>query len=343
MRADDRRASSRPPRPTLELATRAAHRRIIKRPIPPPRSRSRSPALAKFPHDATLLARGRRATRAALGRIDQPIALYEAALARAPARSTPTVALRLGKLYARADRAARVRRPARARRPTAWHELDALHRERRAARTRTRCGQQVARDRRDRARPRPAQPGPARRRRARADRVARSRAVDRCVRDADHARLPDRSARRRRSAGRDRRPRAARRWPPAIATARAKLERLAADVDARAPARPATPTRSTSTRCAPGPRSARTKDLPRDDRRRAQARDRPRDVVPRRRRPGGRSRARRGRRRRPTPPSICRERGRVPARGRPATIDALDAFHRGPRRAGRSASSTRST
>jgi tetratricopeptide (TPR) repeat protein len=76
--------------------------------------------LAKFPHDASLLeAAADHAT--ALGRIDQPIALYEAALAGAPVDAT--TARKLGSLYA--ERIARLAfggRPAAAK--TAWHELE---------------------------------------------------------------------------------------------------------------------------------------------------------------------------------------------------------------------------
>ena len=76
--------------------------------------------LAKFPHDASLLeVAADHAT--ALGRIDQPIALYEAALGGAPVDAT--TARKLGALYA--ERIARLAfggRPAAAR--TAWHELE---------------------------------------------------------------------------------------------------------------------------------------------------------------------------------------------------------------------------
>jgi tetratricopeptide (TPR) repeat protein len=86
--------------------------------------------LAKFPTDPALL--GAAAEDAAsLGRVDQPIELYEAAL-RTHGEVDATVALRLGKLYS--ERIARLAfggRPAAA--TTAWHDLsrftaDAEHR-----------------------------------------------------------------------------------------------------------------------------------------------------------------------------------------------------------------------
>jgi tetratricopeptide (TPR) repeat protein len=76
--------------------------------------------LAKFPRDVSLL-EAAADHAAALGRIDQPIALYEAALAGAPVDAT--TAHRLGALYA--DRIARLAfggRPAAA--TQEWHQLE---------------------------------------------------------------------------------------------------------------------------------------------------------------------------------------------------------------------------
>jgi tetratricopeptide (TPR) repeat protein len=76
---------------------------------------------AKFPHDAALLELAAEASTA-LGRIEQPIALYEAALAAHPQVDQAT-ALRLGKLYSqRIARLAFGGRPAAA--TTAWHEVN---------------------------------------------------------------------------------------------------------------------------------------------------------------------------------------------------------------------------
>ncbi|MEO8550405.1 MAG: hypothetical protein ABI678_10540 [Kofleriaceae bacterium] len=82
---------------------------------------------AKFPHDATLPALAAEAA-AALGRVEQPIALYELAIARGAQLDQPT-ALRLGKLYsARIARLAFGGRPAAA--TTAWNDLSAKPRPR---------------------------------------------------------------------------------------------------------------------------------------------------------------------------------------------------------------------
>jgi tetratricopeptide (TPR) repeat protein len=78
--------------------------------------------VAKFPHDADLLELAAE-TSAALGRIEQPIALYEAAFAIRPP-ADQAAALKLGKLYSqRIARLAFGGRPAAA--TTAWHELAA--------------------------------------------------------------------------------------------------------------------------------------------------------------------------------------------------------------------------
>ncbi|HET9988052.1 MAG TPA: hypothetical protein VFQ65_06025, partial [Kofleriaceae bacterium] len=77
---------------------------------------------AKFPHDAALKELAAEAS-AALGRIEQPIALYEAAIAAHPQVDQAT-ALRLGKLYSqRIARLAFGGRPGAA--TTAWHDLAA--------------------------------------------------------------------------------------------------------------------------------------------------------------------------------------------------------------------------
>ena len=78
--------------------------------------------LQRFPHDAALLASAAQDS-ATLGRVDQPIALYEAAIRAQHGEVDSALALRLGKLYA--DRIARFAfggRPSAA--TTAWHELD---------------------------------------------------------------------------------------------------------------------------------------------------------------------------------------------------------------------------
>jgi tetratricopeptide (TPR) repeat protein len=76
--------------------------------------------LAKFPKDASLYAAAAEHATA-LGRIDQPIALYESALDN-DTEVDPTIALRLGKLYAeRIARLANGGRPGAA--TTAWTEL----------------------------------------------------------------------------------------------------------------------------------------------------------------------------------------------------------------------------
>jgi len=76
--------------------------------------------VAKFPHDATLLELAAESSTA-LGRIEQPIALYEAAIA-ARQQLDQTIALHLGKLYAQ-----RIARLAFGARPAAalaeWHAL----------------------------------------------------------------------------------------------------------------------------------------------------------------------------------------------------------------------------
>ena len=112
---------------------------------------------------------------------------------RRAARSTPRSRCALGKLYAE-----RIARLAFGGRPDRGEE-GVARRARRYTRTataarRTRCGGR-RRERGDRARQGPAQPGPAARSRARARRLARSRAVDRRVRDARDDPLQDRSVR----------------------------------------------------------------------------------------------------------------------------------------------------
>jgi tetratricopeptide (TPR) repeat protein len=77
--------------------------------------------LRRFPADASLLASAAQ-DAASLGRVDQPIALYEAAIRARGGDVDSALALRLGKLYA--ERIARLAfggRPAAA--TTAWHDL----------------------------------------------------------------------------------------------------------------------------------------------------------------------------------------------------------------------------
>jgi tetratricopeptide (TPR) repeat protein len=77
--------------------------------------------LRKFPNDASLLAAAGQ-DAASLGRVDQPIALYEAAIKAQGGDVDSALALRLGKLYAeRIARFAFGGRPAAA--TTAWHDL----------------------------------------------------------------------------------------------------------------------------------------------------------------------------------------------------------------------------
>ncbi len=76
---------------------------------------------AKFPHDPGLLAVAAEAS-ASLGRVEQPIALYEAALAAQGGQVDHETALHLGRLYSqRIARLAFGGRPRAA--ATAWHEL----------------------------------------------------------------------------------------------------------------------------------------------------------------------------------------------------------------------------
>lgn len=78
--------------------------------------------LRRFPRDAALLAAAAQ-DAAALGRVDQPIALYEAAIRAEGGDVDSALALRLGKLYA--ERIARLAfggRPAAA--TSAWNQLD---------------------------------------------------------------------------------------------------------------------------------------------------------------------------------------------------------------------------
>ena len=78
--------------------------------------------LARFPQDARLLAAAAQ-NAAAIGRVDQPIALYEAAIKARGGDVDSATALRLGKLYAeRIARFAFGGRPAAA--TTAWRQLD---------------------------------------------------------------------------------------------------------------------------------------------------------------------------------------------------------------------------
>ncbi len=77
--------------------------------------------LRKFPTDASLLASAAQ-DAASLGRVDQPIALYEAAVRAEAGDVDSALALRLGKLYAeRITRLAVGGRPAAA--TTAWNQL----------------------------------------------------------------------------------------------------------------------------------------------------------------------------------------------------------------------------
>ena len=88
--------------------------------------------LRKFPNDPGLLAAA-AGDATALGRIDQPIALYEAAIRAQRGEVDSSLALHVGKLYA--ERIARLAfggRPAAA--TSAWHELDRYARQVRSKR-----------------------------------------------------------------------------------------------------------------------------------------------------------------------------------------------------------------
>ncbi len=84
-------------------------------------------ALQRYPHDAALLASA-AGDAADLGRVDQPIELYEAAIEASGGTVESALALRLGRLYA--ERIARLAfggRPGAAQKE--WHELDSYTRK----------------------------------------------------------------------------------------------------------------------------------------------------------------------------------------------------------------------